>query len=229
MMTAIREFARWLAHPALRQPEGLHDREARRVWIAMLALHLAMLLLVLAPLLRLWQQTMGLPAPEAFGNVPHALLLPLVTLVAPVGEEIVFRGWLTGRPRALWLLGCGLMAGVMLALVAAHTAEVAASLGFIVLTVAALGGWLALRRKTAPPAWFARVFPTLFWIGALAFGLAHLVNYPAFSLALVPMVLPQLWAGVVLGFVRMRLGLVASMLLHAIANATAIALALLLG
>ena len=33
-------------------------------------------------------------------------LLPITVLIAPVLEEMIFRGWQTGRPRALWLLGC---------------------------------------------------------------------------------------------------------------------------
>jgi membrane protease YdiL (CAAX protease family) len=59
------------------------------------------------------------------------------------------------------------------------------------------------------------------------FGLSHLSNYPQISWALLPMVLPQIWAGLVLSYTRMRMGLPASMLIHAASNGAAISLALL--
>ncbi|MEO0030968.1 MAG: hypothetical protein RIS94_726 [Pseudomonadota bacterium] len=228
MITPLREFAAYLAHPVPRQPAGLADPASRRVWSAMLVLHLGVLLLALAPLLKLWQAAMGLPSPDAFGKVPPALLLPLVTVIAPVGEEVAFRGWLTGRPRAIWLLLCGIIAALLLTLVSNHVAETAASLGFVATAVAALGGWIALRHRKGAPVWFFRAYPLLFWLSVGSFGLSHLVNYPAFSLALLPMVLPQLWTGMVLGFVRMRVGLPGSMLVHGIANGAAVGLVILL-
>ncbi len=64
---------------------------------------------------------------------------------------------------------------------------------------------------------------------AVGFALAHLSNYPRASLLAVPLVLPQLWAALVLGFVRQRLGLVPAMLSHALANGCSLGLALLAG
>ncbi|MCJ2184979.1 CPBP family intramembrane metalloprotease, partial [Novosphingobium sp. 1949] len=87
-------------------------------------------------------------------------------------------------------------------------------------------GWQRLRRKGVP-ALYRRLFPAIYWIVALGFGAIHALNYahPTWLTAL--LVLPQVWAGVMLGFTRQRLGLGASMLEHAGANAAVMALALI--
>ena len=226
MTTLLRDFAAYLARPRLTEPSGLGAPGAWRTGLLLLAFHLAVLLGVLSPLLGLWQSAMGLPAPEAFGAVSKGWLVPLVVLIAPVGEEIVFRGWLTGRVRALWLLGCAVVAGVLLAMVSYHVWEVPASFGVVAMGLIAPGGWWWLRRRGVP-AWFQAAFPVLFALSIVVFGLSHLSNYPRISWALVPMVLPQVWAGLVLSYARMRIGLPASMLIHAAANAAAISLVLL--
>ena len=146
------------------------------------------------------------PAPEAFGAVSKGWLVPLVVLIAPVGEEVVFRGWLTGRVRALWLLGCALVAGALLAMVSTHVAEIPASFGVVAMGLVAPGGWWWLRRRGVPR-WFESAFPALLALSVAVFGLSHLTNYPQISWALLPMILPQVWAGLVLSYARMRIGL----------------------
>ncbi|MDF8333573.1 CPBP family glutamic-type intramembrane protease [Novosphingobium cyanobacteriorum] len=228
MVPSLRTFATFLANPRPARPVGLSASGAWKEWGTLLALHLAVMLLVIAPLLKVWQGAFGLPAPDAFGRMETARLLPMVIVIAPVLEEIAFRGWMTGRPRALWLLACGLAGAAMLALVQAHVAETAASLGFVATIVAALIGWIILRKRNGVPGWFTTAFPALFWLSAIAFGLSHLINYPAFSWAMLPMITPQLWSGLLLGHVRLRFGLPTSMLMHGCANAVAIGLALAL-
>jgi membrane protease YdiL (CAAX protease family) len=120
MRALIEEFTAWLARPRLLEPSGLRAPGAWRVWRTLLALHLVVLLLVLLPLLGLWQKAMGLPSPEAFDKVSKAMLVPFVVLLAPVAEELAFRGWLTGRVRAVWLVGCGFAAAGFLAMVSLH-------------------------------------------------------------------------------------------------------------
>ena len=226
MTALLRDFSAYLARPRLTQPSGFGAPGAWQAVLLLLAFHLVVLLVVLSPLLQLCQSAMGLPAPEAFGAVSKGWLVPLVVVIAPLGEEIVFRGWLTGRVRALWLLGCALVAGALLAMVNFHVWEVPASLGVVAMGLIAPGGWWWLRRRGVPR-WFEAAFPALFWLSILIFGLLHLTNYPRLSWALVPMVLPQLWTGLLLSYTRMRIGLPASMLIHAAANSAAISLALL--
>ncbi len=226
LRSTLADFAAYLARPRLVAPGGLGAPGIWRSMAALLVFHVAVLLGVLAPLLQLWQSAMHLPAPEAFGNVPKEWLVPLVVLIAPIGEELAFRGWLTGRVRALWLLGCGLVAGVLLAMVSYRVAEIPASLGVVAMGLVAPVGWWLLRRRGVPR-WFEAAFPALFVLSIAIFGLSHLINYPQISWALLPMVLPQVWAGLVLSYARMRMGLPAAMLIHALSNAAAISLALL--
>ncbi len=226
MIALFEEFAAWLARPWMFMSSGLRAPGAWRALRAMLALHLVVLLLVLLPLLGLWQNVMGLPSPEAFDKVSKATLVPFVVLLAPVAEELAFRGWLTGRVRALWLVGCALVAAVFLAMVSLHVYEVPASFAVLGMGLVAPAGWWRLRGRGVVPG-FERAFPVLVWLSIIVFGLSHLSNYPKFSWALLPMVLPQLWAGMTLSYTRMRIGIFGSMLIHAAANGLSLGLALL--
>lgn len=145
-----------------------------------------------------------------------AIVLTIV-LMAPVLEELGFRGWLSGRAGAVFpvvLLGVAmaalLLAGKDSALVAAGIAALAA--------VAALVLAIILRKRPAW-GWFARIFPLFFWLSTASFALVHLLNYTEGSLAtLLPLVLPQFIAGSIFGYARVTYGLWASMLLHVLHN-----------
>ncbi|MGB7525052.1 MAG: CPBP family glutamic-type intramembrane protease, partial [Castellaniella sp.] len=66
-----------------------------------------------------------------------------------------------------------------------------------------------------------RAYPLLFHVAALAFAAVHLFNFRlnAMALVLLPLlVLPQWVTGLVLGWMRVRRGLGASIALHAIFN-----------
>jgi Type II CAAX prenyl endopeptidase Rce1-like len=93
---------------------------------------------------------------------------------------------------------------------------------------AALVGWIILR-KLQPGPLFRAGFPLIFYVSATVFGLIHLFNYTAPGLVHLPLVLPQLWAGLTLGFLRLRIGLPAAMLVHAVSNGLAVSLALASG
>lgn len=226
MKALIEDFAAWLARPRMLVPSGLGAPGAWQTLLTMLALHLVVLLGVLLPLLGLWQKALGLPSPEAFDQVSKMMLVPFVVLLAPVAEELAFRGWLTGRVRALWLVGCGFVAGGFLALVNFHVYEVPASFAVLGMGIVAPVGWWRLRGRGVMPG-FSRAYPVLAWLSILVFGLSHLSNYPKVSLAMLPMVLPQLWAGMTLSYTRMRIGIFGSMLVHATANALSLGLVLM--
>ncbi|WP_420384515.1 type II CAAX prenyl endopeptidase Rce1 family protein [Novosphingobium sp.] len=221
--TVLADFRAWLAMPRLITPTPL--RTGWRTWGVMLGLYLCGLV-VIGAVLAVWQRTMHVPAPEAFRGFSGPVLAVAVVLAAPIGEESLFRGWLTGRPRALWLLAMAIIAGLMLIAVQRHWHDTAASLGFVATLIAALVGWLVLRRRTEPLRWFAHGFAVWFALSVAVFALAHMANYPRLSWVVVPMVMPQLWAGLVFGYLRMRHGLIAAILAHACGNAAALAMAL---
>lgn len=218
----LRELAAFLKRPAVLTPWGLRRAETWRALPVLAAMHVGGLLLVILPLIGLWQSHFALPLPDAFGKLPGGWLLPVTVLIAPVLEEMIFRGWQTGRPRALWLLGC-LFAFAALTITSRAMAPLVLAGLLLALVIAAAGGWWWLRRRQAPAAYCA-AYPAVFWIVAILFAGIHLTNYPSASLLSLPMVLPQLWAAVLLGFTRQRIGLPAAILQHALANGASMAL-----
>ena len=222
----LREFLAFLRRPRLLVPTGLRAPGALAQLAVLILLDLAVLLILLLPLIASWQQFFSLPTPDAFDKISPAMLVPVAVLIAPVVEEMLFRGWLTGRARALWLLACAIGCAALVFASTQGMDPAAAGFGLIGFAIAAIAGWLALRKRPASR-WFAQAFAPIFYLSALVFSLVHMLNYPSFSALALPLVLPQLWSGLLLGFARMRLGLAASMLVHGTANGTVLAVAAL--
>lgn len=221
-LPTLRELGAFLRRPRVLVPTGLRSGQAWAALGVLATVHIGVLLLGMLPLLGLYQKAMGLPLPDAFDRLPAHWLLPITVVIAPVLEEMIFRGWQTGRPRALWLLGCLAVFAVLVAKAQALQPLVLAG-SLMALVVATLGGWFRLRKRQTPEAYLA-TYPVVFWVAALVFAGVHLMNYPAISVTALPMVLPQLWAALLLGFTRQRIGLPAAMLQHGCANAAAMVL-----
>jgi len=159
-------------------------------------------------------------------DLGDGMLLAFILVGAPIGEEILFRGWLSGRP--------GHIAAVVLVLLGALAGLVAAGAGSLLLAfgiagaVLALAGWLVWRNRARPPrAFMARHFKWFYFGSTLAFASVHLTNFTeGNAVVLLPLVLPQFVLGLVLGYARVTFGLWASVLLHAAHNALFISLAL---
>jgi hypothetical protein len=83
-----------------------------------------------------------------------------------------------------------------------------------------------MRRDTAVPEWFVRHFALLVYGTTAIFAAMHLFNYPAITLVAVPMVLPQFWSGLMFAHMRVRVGLLGSILNHIASNAIVLAVAL---
>ncbi len=154
------------------------------------------------------------------------IIILAVIVGAPVLEEVAFRSWLSGRPGhifALLLVGVGAFGFGL-------TNATAPLVGAGLLLAAFAGSFAALIifRYRPPMRWFAALFPGFFWLSTLAFALVHLANFDEGSLGiLLPLVLPQLILGGLLGYIRVRVGLWAAILLHAAHNATALGIAAL--
>lgn len=227
--TSLGQFAAYLRRPQLLAPRGLGAEGNGRVWLHLVLLLIAVSLAVVLPLLHLWQKVFDLGDPEAFEQVSKSWLVPIVVLIAPPLEELLFRGWQTGTRGALWLLACTMAGLGGLALMVRPGNELIAVALIAAALIAAPSGWLLLRRKSAPLSWFTRAFPLIYYAMAVLFALVHLANYGQFSLTALPMVLPQLWAGLMLGYVRQRIGLLGSIAAHASSNLIVVGLALAAG
>lgn len=194
--------------------------------LAVFALDLALDTLVTQAIALIDQSAGFLPEPIAEDTTLAEDLFGFL-LFAPVIEELLWRGWLSGRVAALRFALYGFAAlGLMTAgwLAEGDAATFLAFAG-VVAALAGLAHWLATRgRDTAVPAWFTRNFRWLVWGSSLSFGLIHLGNYePLASPFGVLVVLPHMIGGLLLAYVRTRLGLAAAMLHHATYNAVFLA------
>lgn len=182
----------------------------------------------LAGLIGWWDAAAGfLPAPLERGD-PLAEELFYALAVAPLLEEAVYRGWLTGRIAALRfaLFGFAAEACFIGALWASEAWAGPLAVAGAALALAGFAQWLMTReRDWAIPAWFTRNFHWLVWGSSLAFALVHLGNYAALSHPLGALaVAPQLIGGLFLAYVRTRLGLRAAIAHHAAYNALFLAM-----
>lgn len=152
----------------------------------------------------------------------------LIVLGAPIAEEIIFRGWLSGRLGGIlgslfFLPGLvALLASIGLKAQPSIAADLrwAASAFFV---IAALFAALLRRREAIP--WFRRHFAWFYYLAAVLFAAVHLSNFAGSrSPLLIALVLPQFVLGLILGYLRIRRGLWASMILHALHNSVFIGL-----
>ncbi|OZI71692.1 CPBP family glutamic-type intramembrane protease [Bordetella genomosp. 12] len=135
---------------------------------------------------------------------------------APLVEEMLFRYGLRRPLQALWVVPAILPAlfwGAQF-----WTACITAAVVLLAIySTRRMGGF-----KRAPRRLYARHFGLVFHLVALAFAAVHLSNFSFTSMAwwLLPLlVLPQWLTGLVLGWMRVRRGIAASMALHAVFNA----------
>lgn len=168
------------------------------------------------------------PPPYVDLDLPTPVMWLLVVGLAPIAEEIVFRGWLSGRKGALVLavVGFGGVAALILAETFAPSAADMVGLVALAAFGLALVYWLATLRKGQPmlPR-FRQFYPLFVWLSSLVFGAVHLSNYEGTpEIVDILMVLPQTLGGLVIAFTRTRLGLRAAILHHALFNAIAFAL-----
>ena len=163
----------------------------------------------------------------ALDLVLMALLLLLVVVLLPMGEEMVFRSWLSGRPGHMIALVV-LAVGVAIPVISgpqAHPVLLLGSLAIAVLLAIVVAVWL--RKRRAMP-FFARHFAWFYFASALLFAAAHLMNYSdGITLALLPLVVPQLIAGLIFGYARVSFGLWSDMMLHMMHNGLLVGLIVL--
>ncbi|MEM6858909.1 MAG: CPBP family glutamic-type intramembrane protease [Pseudomonadota bacterium] len=156
----------------------------------------------------------------------------LVVVIAPVLEELIFRSWLTGRPAvmaavAVSVIGFGAVPYGFSQMDPEQSIPLLLAVGPLVAMVAApLSAYLLLSRPM--PRWFIAGFPVFYWLSCAGFALVHLANYTEGSLVfLLPLVLPQLALGTMLGYLRVHYGLAPAIALHASHNALLFWLAIL--
>lgn len=222
----LRPPARWAAWAAFVRRPALPARAdpgpvpGLRAVLALFALDLAIMAALFAALgLAL---ALGYAPPEhMLGELEFTPLLALAVVIgAPMGEETVFRGWLSGRPGHLLAVAALVLGGAVAALAGSGV------IAGVALAAAAVAAPVQLWLFRTRPAigWFRRRFAWFFWASALLFAAVHLTNFASAGLALLPLVLPQFALALLLGYLRVHHGLWSAMLLHMLHNATFVGL-----
>lgn len=227
------KFADFLRSPKLPEKSAGFSAESVLAVLRLLTLDLMIMALLIA--LAMMALLMGFSPPDnALNNLDWSIgTVALVVIAAPLLEELGFRSWLSGRPGHLLatgvLAGSGLAAVMLAETTTGDAAEASVGLAMVAGLILAVIAIVVLRGR-APLGWFKALFPVFFWLTTVAFALIHLLNYQEGALAiLLPLVLPQFFSGAIFGFARVEYGLWASILLHALHNASAIAIILLFG
>lgn len=223
----VADAARFMVRPTFANAPTAGVRGAGQVLLATAMVHLALMAAVVGPLWAAGQNAGVLPAPA----IPPGSLAasPLAFLViAPLLEELLFRGWLTGRAAALRFGAAGFAALALLLAGEVLIPDHARIFGFAgaMVAIAGLVHWSVTRsRDAAVPPLFIRHFPVIVWASAALFGLIHLGNFEAISGPLgVGVVLPQVLGGLLLAYVRTRAGLIAAIAYHSAYNALTLVL-----
>ena len=156
---------------------------------------------------------------------PTLTTFALAVILAPLAEELFFRGPLSGKLAHLLALGITIAAFFIAAASKAapilSIAAIAIALFSVVLVKITLGG-------RGPMPWFVRSFPLFFWLSSAGFAVVHFANYQdGMAWILVPLVAPQLILGTICAYLRVHYGLWSSVLLHALHNATALGIGFL--
>jgi membrane protease YdiL (CAAX protease family) len=161
-------------------------------------------------------------ANETIGQASPAMLLLYGVILAPIIEEVVFRSWLGGRRACI--LGLPIMVSLF-AIGTVVTADMSPVVSFVVaaglaILVVGVARQFALLSPSAQKAARWRLFPVSFYGSALLFAMLHMANYegglssPIMLLA----ILPQFLVALILGYVRMRFGLLQAIVFHALYN-----------
>ncbi len=145
-----------------------------------------------------------------------------MVVIAPILEEALFRGWLSGHLAALRFAAIAWIA-ILLSLGAALLgAGIASAAGgaALILLLFGLVQWLSTRHtETQIPGWFKAHFGKLVWASTIAFGLIHIANYEDFGDPLdLMLVASQTLGGLILAYTRTRLGIYAAIAQHSFFN-----------
>jgi hypothetical protein len=143
-------------------------------------------------------------------------------LLAPLIEEPLHRGWLTGRRAALRFaaFGCAALSLFLVGyFVGSGGGRLIALLGVATAFVGLIQWGFTRHRDTRVPAWFIARFHWMVWGSAVIFGLIHLGRFTALTSPLgVLVVAPLMVGGMLLAYTRTRLGLRAAIAQHAAYN-----------
>lgn len=195
----------------------------RKIWIAVF-LTIALIDIALDNVFNVFFyliETNGYKPPTAIDeNLRDGWVWFTLMIYAPLIEEPAFRGWINGKKRNLMALA--LLIPVLVYEFTAVPIPFDGPVAFVaLLMIVATSVWWSMQSsKPQPvPTWFSNNFRWIVYTSALAFGLIHVGNYTDFEWGPdLLYILPQAVGGLLMTYTRLRLGLRAAMLHHAVFN-----------
>jgi membrane protease YdiL (CAAX protease family) len=209
-------FGAFLRHPVLPDRAELSLGGSVRALLPLIVLDLILMALIIS----------GIELAAKLGmHMPHHLLedmkltpvlIAFMVIGAPLGEETLFRGWLSGRPGHIAAVVALLVGFGTFAFGPTEAVKLAGAGLAIAVAIAAL---FALRKRDAF-GFFQRHFRWFYYASVLLFAGMHLTNFAGGGLSpsLLPLVLPQLLLALILGYLRVNRGLLTGAALHMLHN-----------
>ena len=172
---------------------------------------------------------------DAADELAMSPIFPLLAiLIVPAIEEVIFRSGLGIKwgvmlilPILLWGVAC---------IIFLQEKTLSSELDFAIMVglstlicVYIIQYCRMVSRPVQQDRALQRVFPFIFWVTALFFGTIHITNFAATDLGLLALIvtLPQIFVGGVLGFLRMRFGLLVAIGFHGAYNGVLLVLSTL--
>jgi len=217
-MSLIKEIAAYSARPFFTTERDKFSPEYL-VKLTLLTLGLAYLTVVIVGIIF---SVLGLEIPDqsdALDEIPQTLLLFLLVVYAPLSEETVFRSWMGSHSGIRTALP--IIAAIFAFLVYVGFSSAITMPALILFSGGLLFYFYYIRPRLSVETMEAN-FKYYFWISTILFALIHIGNYEvgSFNPALTLLILPQLIAGFIFGYTRMRFGILACMLTHGFYNGT---------
>ena len=219
---AWRRWAAFVRHPVLPDRADLSPGAGLKAVAPLFVLDMLLMAVLIGTVSVAINIGFDMPDHMLGGLKLEPLLIALIVIGAPIGEEILFRGWLSGRPGHVGAIAA-LLVGAGVAMAAGGTAIAGIALGAGVIAALIL---LFRFRGRAAMGWFQRRFVWFYWLSAVLFAAVHLSNFGAVGPAILPLVLPQFALAMILGYLRVNHGLWSAMLTHILHNAVFIGLVL---
>ena len=218
---AIKDFYRFLCSP---EPDYKENTPESTGTVISLFLIIFLFEIIVAGLLftLIGMESHDHKMDELMKNMAFYQIFILAVIMAPVVEELIFRYYINKVWLCLALIPL-LLSGTSVYLFLTHPSPVVYIISAILIFVSLL--FIGSMFREPVLLWwksgFRAYYPYIFYLSATAFAFVHIFNFDeSMSWYFTPiLVFPQFVIGLYLGYLRIRNGLIYSILIHAINNA----------
>ncbi|MEP0719056.1 MAG: CPBP family intramembrane glutamic endopeptidase [Parasphingorhabdus sp.] len=211
-------MADFVRRPSMSEQQMSFGRPAFLVVAIVLSIDIAMTLSLIV--LETGLEANGYEPPTLIEfNYSFPLEIFLTLVAAPVLEEALFRGWLTGYRRDIRFAAFAVGSLILVSLFN-RAGIVAVNLVALVFLIVVAVNWYTQRGLSDEiTPYFRKNFHWFVWGSSLLFGLSHLTNYSDATFGLDWLyIASQMLGGLLLAYTRVRVGLWAAILHHAAFN-----------